>query len=117
MVRSISRNTSKATRTASFTNQVRNRDRGCVCLGIPAKRWTNFDSAHIVPLAFHDSWTALGFEEIITEPAPGNHSKINSIQNGILLSATAHRGFDMYGWSISVNVFIYPYFKYLKRKH
>lgn len=109
-------------RRDAFTTAVRDRDRGCVVtklqnhqLYIDAGVWDTFDAAHIFPPAYAGVWKRLGLDRYITVPGPGpgagpgqggggGESKIDSVQNGILLRSHIHALFDCYAFSICPKV-------------
>ena len=73
---------------------------------IARNEWDRFEAAHVFPLAsealfVHDNlsrWITLG---VSTE------SRINSVQNGLLLRVDVHRLFDQYLISINPDVCIF----------
>ncbi|KAI5791713.1 HNH endonuclease-domain-containing protein [Peziza echinospora] len=88
-------------REEPFENGVRLRDRKCVISGVvnPRSRvengvWAGFEAAHIFPLHAEDLWINNHYDT-------NGVSKINSIQNGMLLQASIHQMFDQY--MVSVN--------------
>lgn len=88
----------------SFQHSVRNRDYKCVILGIPVlpgAGWEGFEVAHIFPLGRQSLWNQCNFDSVITESA---ERPINSVQNGILISAHMHQLFDSYVISINPDV-------------
>ncbi|RPB04293.1 hypothetical protein L873DRAFT_1833304 [Choiromyces venosus 120613-1] len=90
------------TRTASFRDEVRERDGACVFTGHRSGRWKGLQAAHIFPLAYEGYWKDNGYGRWITLP-PTNDSDglINSVQNGILLDSTMHGFFDSYDLTIN----------------
>ncbi|KAF8738560.1 hypothetical protein AX14_011042 [Amanita brunnescens Koide BX004] len=66
---------------------------------------SRFEAAHIFPRAHLDEWVEKGYQNLITDPAPllslGGSSKIDSVQNVILIRADLQRGWD--GYSLAVN--------------
>ncbi|RPA89310.1 hypothetical protein L873DRAFT_1722478 [Choiromyces venosus 120613-1] len=92
------------TRTASFRDEVRERDGGCVITGRPALlgRWKALQAAHIFPLAYEGNWNDHGYGRWITlPPARDSDGSINSVQNGTLLDSTMHGFFDSYDLTIN----------------
>ncbi|KIW78778.1 hypothetical protein Z517_08617 [Fonsecaea pedrosoi CBS 271.37] len=104
LVRTISLAT--GSRVAAFAEAVRLRDRQCIISGrsVPFLNdiyyWRSFEAAHIFPLAYEGYWIKENYGRwIISQPVQGG--SINSVQNGLLLSAGIHQLFDSY--SISIN--------------
>ncbi len=62
--------------------------------------WTGLDATHIFPLAYGSYWDLNEFGRWITDGS----GSINSVQNGILLASTQHKHFDMYLFSINLDV-------------
>lgn len=94
-------------RLRSFVNAVRERDRRCVISGevveLERDDWTYFQAAHIFPLAHESHWNECDFGRWITiVPATGD--SINSVQNGMLLTANVHTLFDSYYLTINPDV-------------
>ena len=97
-------------RITAFRDAVRQRDRRCVisgtvAIGAPRGKWSCFEVAHIVPLAYEGHWNRSNYSRWITAP-PANESDgyIHSVQNGMLLLATVHTLFDAYDVSINPDV-------------
>ena len=62
-------------------------------------------AAHIFPLAYEDIWISGNYQRWITETSSSSSaSKINSVQNGLLLESGVHSLFDSYGFSINPDV-------------
>ena len=106
LVRTIS--PSVSSRTLSFCNEVRQRDRRCVVTGRVVQtahldHWTGFQVSHIFPLAYEDHWLQHNFGRWIDIP-PVAGGTINSVQNGMLLDNTAHALFAAYDFSINPDV-------------
>ncbi|KAF1808661.1 hypothetical protein P152DRAFT_462221 [Eremomyces bilateralis CBS 781.70] len=102
LLRTISHST--GTRTDSFRNAIRSRDRRCVISGQKAvgayrNNWRGFEAAHVFPLAYEGDWTQHGYDRWITIP-PEKGGTINSVQNGMLLRTDIHQLFDSYDLSI-----------------
>ena len=95
-----------------FTNGIRLRDGRCVISGAvntSAYRgdWSRFEAAHIFPLGKEGLWSEWGFGRWITDMDDTNGvSKINSLQNGILLRRDIHTIFDQYLISMNPDVSI-----------
>ncbi|RPA95771.1 hypothetical protein L873DRAFT_1697010 [Choiromyces venosus 120613-1] len=90
------------TRTASFRDEVRERDGACVFTGRRSGRWIGLQAAHIFPLAYEGYWNDHGYGRWITvPPARASDGLINSVQNGILLSIDVHNFFDNYHLTIN----------------
>ncbi|RPB22709.1 hypothetical protein L211DRAFT_862611 [Terfezia boudieri ATCC MYA-4762] len=97
-------------RDGAFMTGIRARDGRCVISGLVNSRtriargnWTSFEAAHIFPLEKENTvWIPGNFDRWITdmEDRTGG-SKINSLQNGMLLREDIHTMFDQY--LISVN--------------
>jgi len=113
LVRTIS--VSSGTRVAEFREAVRQRDWKCVITRRPAVNaefgnWRGFEAAHIFPLAYEGYWVEKEYGRWITIP-PGTGGSINSVQNGLLLTADIHILFDSYDISINPDVsYIFVYF-------
>ncbi|OBT87154.1 hypothetical protein VE02_02230 [Pseudogymnoascus sp. 03VT05] len=94
-------------REDSFRNDVRSRDRNCVISGLVNEAaqwnfWSGFEAEHVFPMEYESLWIEFNYSRWITsmENAPGS-SKINSIQNGLLMSGNLHTQFDQYLFSIN----------------
>jgi hypothetical protein len=100
------------TRTHSFRDAVRSRDRRCVISGEVAvsaefDRWDGFEVAHIFPIAYEGYWNDHSYDRWITIPPTNNKGgTINSIQNGMLLDSAVRQLFDYYIFSINPDVCI-----------
>ncbi|KAF2183148.1 hypothetical protein K469DRAFT_584164 [Zopfia rhizophila CBS 207.26] len=105
LTRIVSRAT--GTRTQTFRDAVRSRDRRCVIsgkevLGAEYDYWWGFDAAHIFPLAYEGYWIDHNYGRWITiPPADPTKGSINSVQNGLLLDSSIHQEFDNYGFSVN----------------
>lgn len=67
--------------------------------------WVGWQAAHIFPLERDSHWIKNGFVRWITPADSGNDSsRINSIQNGLLLSSTLHELFNDYAISVNPDV-------------
>ncbi|RPB01506.1 hypothetical protein L873DRAFT_1834568 [Choiromyces venosus 120613-1] len=90
------------TRTASFRDEVRERDGACVFTGLRSGRWFGLQAAHIFPLAYEGYWNDHDYGRWITLlPARESDGLINSVQNGILLNSIMHQYFDSYHLTIN----------------
>ncbi|KAK9364654.1 HNH endonuclease-domain-containing protein [Lipomyces kononenkoae] len=94
-------------REDAFRDGVRARDGKCVISGVvnalaPWDVWAGFQAAHVFPLEYESLWIQFNYGRWITnmESALGS-SKINSIQNGLLMSENLHTFFDQYLFSIN----------------
>ena len=98
------------TRVASFRDAVRERDKRCVITRRPARlahlgKWTNFEAAHVFPIAYEGYWDNCNYRRWITiPPANESHGSINSVQNGILLAKEIHDCFNSYDLTINPDV-------------
>ncbi|KAF8424373.1 hypothetical protein EV426DRAFT_574034 [Tirmania nivea] len=94
-------------RDEAFHKGILARDGKCVISGMVHTRApfksTDFVATHIFPLQAENVWIELGYGRCITDMdnAVGKTSKINSCQNGILLSRNIHHAFTQY--LVSVN--------------
>ena len=100
-------------RGSGFTNQVRERDGGCVVRKMvnPSQPhlWIGFSAAHIFPIAHQETWIAGNFDQYISLPPTTGKKGINSVQNGLLLDAGIHQMFNAYLFSIDPDVsLLYP---------
>jgi hypothetical protein len=93
-----------------FRDGVRARDKKCVISGlpnplIPANMWVAFETTHVFPLASEGIWQEFDYGRYITnmDDAVGI-SKMNSTQNGLLMTSTMHKLFDQYLFSINPDV-------------
>lgn len=82
---------------------MRARDGKCVFTGVAhlADDWTTFDASHVFPLNRRQLWNECGYSNLITNPGS---NPMNSVQNGLLLSASMHQLFDSYGVSVNPDV-------------
>ena len=92
---------------------IRARDGRCVITGlvntgtrIARGNWTSFEAAHIFPLEKEDPvWIQGNFGRWITDMDDTNgSSKINSLQNGLLLRNDIHQMFDQYLIAVNPDV-------------
>lgn len=96
-------------RETQFCHGVRARDGRCVISGVPNRnapaRWTGWEAAHVFPLEKESLWIEQNFGRWISDMDESmGLSKINSVQNGILLQATVHKLFDQYLISVNPDV-------------
>jgi HNH endonuclease len=95
-----------------FCNRIRTRDRKCVISGevndaAPWGNWAGFEAAHIFSLEHESLWIQYNYGRGITNiDSVVGSSKINSIQNGLLLRGDLHTRFDQYLFSINPDVSI-----------
>lgn len=69
--------------------------------------WDGYHAAHIFPLHCKNLWQQFGYSRWITDMDDTNGvSKINSPQNGLLMSSHLHKRFDQYLFSINPDVSI-----------
>jgi hypothetical protein len=95
-------------REDAFRNRVRARDKKCVISGkdndgAPWDVWAGFEAAHVFPLQYESLWTQYDYGQWITNMESGS-SRINSVQNGLLMSENLHTQFDQYLFSINPDV-------------
>ncbi|KAN0073409.1 hypothetical protein V8E54_008629 [Elaphomyces granulatus] len=95
-------------RDHAFRDGVRARDVNCVVSGrinntAPWNSWHGFQAAaHVFPLEKESLWIQYNYQRWITNmDSVTGSSKINSIQNGLLLSNEIHDAFDQYLFSIN----------------
>ncbi|EGX47880.1 hypothetical protein AOL_s00081g207 [Orbilia oligospora ATCC 24927] len=94
-------------RDSAFRDKIRHRDRGCVLSGVINKaadrgNWKAFEAAHIWPLSKGTEWVRQNAGRWITDSdGLSNEDKMNSPQNGILLSSNSHVLFDSH--TLAVN--------------
>ncbi|KDQ08307.1 hypothetical protein BOTBODRAFT_179941 [Botryobasidium botryosum FD-172 SS1] len=90
-----------------FKTRIRARDQRCLVSEQPVEEneFGFFAAAHIFPTAHQDSWARLGFTHQIQDVHPSiGASKINSIQNGMLLAADVAAAWDNYVFTIHPDV-------------
>lgn len=67
--------------------------------------WTKLEAAHVFPLESEDLWNQFGYSRWITNMNETTGiSKINSVQNGLLMKGDLHSAFDQYFFSINPDV-------------
>jgi len=92
-------------RTGSFSSRVKARDGRCVVVGgTRLRNFQDLEASHIFPLEHNDEWNRQGWSQAITDTNNSDiigWNKIHSAQNGITLSASAHRMFDRYWLAIN----------------
>lgn len=83
-------------REDAFRTGIRSRDGGCVIPSVVNRsayrgEWTLFEAAHIFPLEKENLWIQYGYGRWITDMDDTNGvSKINPLQNGMLLRKNIH---------------------------
>ncbi|KFY86712.1 hypothetical protein V498_07405 [Pseudogymnoascus sp. VKM F-4517 (FW-2822)] len=103
--RTVSRSLSGSSATPSsdkFRDRVRNRDGRCVITGREADPdFTALEAAHIFPIAHLELWVSGKWnQQLIDDDVGISDSRINSVQNGLLLDTTTHHFFDKYAIAI-----------------
>jgi hypothetical protein len=99
-------------REDAFRKGVRERDGKCVISGAINRLaqwdvWAGFEAAHVFPLEYENLWIEYNYGRWITNmDGIMGSSKINSIQNGLLIVGTLHTRFDQYLFSINPDVSI-----------
>ena len=67
--------------------------------------WTKLEAAHVFPLESENLWNQFGYSRWITNmDETTGISKINSVQNGLLMKRDLHSAFDQYFFSINPDV-------------
>lgn len=108
VARLISHNVSG--RENSFSPGVRRRDGKCVISGTISRQalygnWASLEAAHVFPLEHESIWMHNNYGRWVTDMDDGvDISKINSVQNGLLMGAHLHRLFDQYLFSVNPDV-------------
>ncbi|KAJ5804132.1 uncharacterized protein N7518_000435 [Penicillium psychrosexuale] len=91
----------------SFRTEVGRRDGRCVISGTinllaQSDWWTGFEAAHIFPLEKEGLWVEYNFGRWITNmDHTTDVSKLNPVQNGLLMTSNLHNCFDQYAFSIN----------------
>jgi hypothetical protein len=99
-------------REDAFRTGVRARDGKCVISGevndlAPWENWAGFQASHVFPLEHESLWIQYNYGRWITNmDGVVGSSKINSTQNGLLMSTNLHERFDQYLFSINPDVSI-----------
>lgn len=98
-----------------FEHGVRARDERCVISGQVISGgpqcgdWAGLEAAHVFPLEKESFCVESNYGRWITDMDDAvGVSKINSIQNGLLMSRTLHTRFDQYLFSVNPDVSKYP---------
>lgn len=96
----------------TFRDGVRVRDGKCVLTGLinldaEDDCWVSFEVAHVFPLERENIWLGENYGRCISDmgDAP-DVSRMNSCQNGLLLSSSVHAAFDSYLISVNPDVSI-----------
>lgn len=99
----------RSRRSVAFQISVRNRDRKCIFSGVAnsnprveSDSWRGFEAAHVFPMERQTLWDRCGFSRYITT-STAQHP-INSVQNGLFISANLHQCFDSYEISVNPDV-------------
>ncbi|KAK9236195.1 hypothetical protein V1525DRAFT_451450 [Lipomyces kononenkoae] len=88
-------------REDAFREGVRARDGKCVISDV----WAGFQDAHSFPLEYESLWIQDNCSRWITNmDSAVESSKINSLQNGLLMSENLHTVFDQYLFSVNPDV-------------
>lgn len=93
-----------------FKNGTRTRDGRCVISGEVNEAadldiWAGYEAAHVFPLEYGQWWNEQGFGMCISDmDNTAGASKINSVQNGTLMTASLHSRFDQYLFTINPDV-------------
>ncbi|KAF4625541.1 hypothetical protein G7Y89_g12625 [Cudoniella acicularis] len=91
----------------AFRDGIRARDGKCVISGevnegVEWGVWAGFQAAHAFPLEHESLWIQYNYGRWITNMGDVvGSSKINSIQNGLLMSENLHTRFDQYLFSVN----------------
>lgn len=94
----------------SFTRGVRSRDGRCVISGRinTAARydiWAAYEATHVFPLEHESLWVRNNYGQWITDmDDAAKISKINSVQNGLLIGRGLQSLFDQYLFSVNPDV-------------
>jgi HNH endonuclease len=96
----------------AFRDGVRARDMKCVITGDPNLMaewgyWEGYQAAHVFPMHLESLWIQFDYGRWITNmDGETGTSKINSLQNGLLMSSSFHSRFDQYLIGINPDVSI-----------
>ncbi|TFK67684.1 hypothetical protein BDN72DRAFT_87213 [Pluteus cervinus] len=98
LLREYSTSHSHTSNSNEFVTRVRERDRQCCLTGMKVRgtNYTGFEVAHIFPFSQTDVWVEQDMQRHISDPDVTDAEKMNSIQQGFLASATAHKLFNDY---------------------
>jgi hypothetical protein len=95
-------------REDAFRDGIRARDNKCVISGRVHRNphiWTSFEVVHVFPLEKESLWIQFNYGRWTTDMDDTNGvSKINSLQNGLLLQSNIHQLFDQYLISVNPDV-------------
>ncbi|TFK63077.1 hypothetical protein BDN72DRAFT_338246 [Pluteus cervinus] len=82
----------------SFVSRVRARDRRCCFTGeaVIGENFTGFEVAHIFPLGQLKKWKRRDMQRFITDPEVADDEKMNSVQQGFLVSSSVYELFKDY---------------------
>ena len=101
---------STSSREEVFRTRVRNRDEKCVISGVinplsQANMWPGFEAAHVFPRGYESLWIQFGYGHWVTDmDDTTDASKIDSVQNGLLMSRALHTCFEQYLFSVNPDV-------------
>jgi len=93
-------------RPAAYQERTRARDPCCLVSGLPVTRgdFSRFRAAHIFPSAHDVDWVSKGYPSRIMDPASlaelGGPTKIDSVQNVILLRSDLHDAWANYKFGV-----------------
>jgi HNH endonuclease len=99
-------------REDAFRDGVRARDGKCVISGerngmAEYDNWDGYLAVHVFPLHLENLWVQFGYGRWITNMDAGTGtSNIDSVQNGLLMSANMHSRLDQYLIGINPDVSI-----------
>lgn len=94
----------------AFKNGIRKRDGRCVVSGEVNESadldiWAGYEAAHVFPLEYEEWWNDQGLGGCISDmDNTAGASKINSVQNGMLMTASLHTRFDQYLFTVNPDV-------------
>ena len=94
-----------------FRKGVRARDKKCVITGVDNYEyllddWTGVHATHVFPLGHESLWTQRDYGRWITNMDGAESSRIDSVQNGLLMNESFHTRLDQYQFSINPDVSI-----------
>jgi len=93
------------TQLEHYRQRTRDRDRKCLITGLESPIWSRLKTAHIFPRVHDMEWNRKGYPFLITDPAPisalGGRTKIDSIQNMILLRSDLRDAWDNYEFGVN----------------